>query len=315
MLDANVAVMSSEYSNEYDANDALKMSNSWETISLLSSSKLLSVEAKSLLNETDTLFYNAANLKTSNYRLQFIPENIQSSNLTPMLMDNYLHIESELSITDTTNIDFSTISNTASAATNRFMVVFRAKSVLPLTFTNVSAWRKDQSKSIIVWNVGNENNIHSYELERGFDQRHFEKIATLKSNQQNSGNTKYQYEDLNSNRGDIYYRVKAIDASGSQLISKIVKVNSLSDTKSFTINPNPIQNRTIRIQTPSPVDGNYSFILYSTKGEKLLIKNIEINSANSVIEIILPESILSGVYILKVLKDKQNIYQEKIVVQ
>ena len=315
LLDANVAVMSGEYSNEYNADDALKMSNSWETISLLSNGNLLSVEAKSLLNETDTLFYNAANLKTSNYRLQFIPENIQSSNLTPKLIDNYLHTESELSFTDTNNIDFSAISNTASAATNRFMVIFRAKTLLPLTFTNVSAWRKDQSKSIIFWNVENENNIHSYELERGFDQRHFEKIATLKSNQQNTGNVKYQYEDLNSNTGAIFYRVKAIDASGSQLISKIVKVNSLSDRKSFTINPNPIQNRTISIQNPSPVDGNYSFILYSTKGEKLLIKNIEIHSSNSTIEIKLPESILSGIYILKIVKDKQDVFQEKIVVQ
>jgi hypothetical protein len=314
LMDANVAVMSDDYSNEYNADDALKMSNGWETISLLRNGKLLSVEAKSHLTESDTLFFNTAYLKTANYKLQFIPDNMMGANVVPYLIDKHLQTTTALSLSDTSNIDFSAVVNTASAASDRFMVVFRLSTLLPVTFTNVTAWRKEAKKNMVTWTVSNEINIQSYVLERSVDGRHFEKIADIAVHQSNGNNANYFYEDLNCSTADLFYRVKALEQQGNYNYSQIVKVKGLSDKTLFSINPNPVKNKTIKMQYANIVDGSYDISLYNSKGEKVLNRLIDIHTANNTIEIALPDAVSAGVYIIKISKGEGVVFQDKVMV-
>jgi hypothetical protein len=73
-------------------------------------------------------------------------------------------------------VSFSVTADAASAATDRFMLVFRSNGA-PITHTAIKATEKNNDV-VVEWQVTGEKGIKSYEVEHSADGSSFSKVAT-----------------------------------------------------------------------------------------------------------------------------------------
>ena len=125
MVDGNTVSFDHSYSNDYDGKDASKMTNSSESFGILSQGKTLSVEARSPVARFDTIHYQLTNMHIQPYQLRFVPEQMADERLTAFLEDRFLNTRTSISLSDSSFVDFSVTADPASAATDRFILIFR----------------------------------------------------------------------------------------------------------------------------------------------------------------------------------------------
>lgn len=128
MADANVVAFSNGFSNAYEANDALKIQNAGENFGISSNDQTLAIEARKPVVKTDTIHYMLNNLRTAvTYQFRFGPENMESNNIKAWLLDKYLGTHYPVSLNDSSFFDFTITTDPASAAADRFMLIFKRK--------------------------------------------------------------------------------------------------------------------------------------------------------------------------------------------
>ena len=98
--------------------DAAKMNNFGESMSIKNGTALLAVE-KRPLNNIDTLFINTEGLTNRNYRLVFNPSQFDPS-VKAQLIDHYQNLTYPVAIQQKTVYDFTIDANAASKASARF---------------------------------------------------------------------------------------------------------------------------------------------------------------------------------------------------
>ncbi len=125
------------------------------------------------------------------------------------------------------------------------------------------------------WKTTSEFNVSNFEIERSKDGRVFEKIGTVSIN---SGGD-YSYNDIHTETGTSFYRLKIVDINGQYSYSNIIKI-SADNLNAFNVFPNPSKGRLIL----DGVQGNGIINLFSIEGK--LIKelktfpNMEIDISN-----------------------------------
>lgn len=124
ILDGNDVVFDAKYKNELDGNDALKFRNPAENFAIARGSSLLAVEGRQPVADKDEIQFNTSNLKQQVYKLQLTPQNLDKDGLTAILKDNYKGTSTTLNLSAATTLEFTVDANAASAAVDRFKVVF-----------------------------------------------------------------------------------------------------------------------------------------------------------------------------------------------
>jgi hypothetical protein len=127
--DAANLVFSPSFSNGYDVNDAVKMMNPGENLSILSFGRNLTLECRNEVSLQDTIVLSLSNLRQQSYRLRFSARNMLSNKLDAYLLDTYTMTELPIKNIDSTSIVFSVNSNPASSGT-RFKIFFKPKGTL-----------------------------------------------------------------------------------------------------------------------------------------------------------------------------------------
>ncbi|MDB5196077.1 MAG: hypothetical protein JWP88_447 [Flaviaesturariibacter sp.] len=122
-----------------------------------------------------------------------------------------------------------------------FSVRMNGGSVLPVTWTSVSA-KRSGSENHIFWTTANEVNNRLYEVEASTNGTRFAMIGQTPGATNSSAAHSYTMIDPNPVAAIIYYRIKQIDADGSYTYSIVVKVNASGFDKAVTIAPNPVQD-------------------------------------------------------------------------
>lgn len=154
ICDGTSITFGKEYSNEIGKGDAGKLENPGENFMIIKGNgAALAIEKRQPINQSDTIFYAFNNLRTIKYQLVFSPVNLQEEGLHAMLIDNYLHSETPLSLVDSSFIDF-TVDDNKSSFENRFMIVFQRTFNPGIVKHNVPATR-----SILVYPNPVENRI------------------------------------------------------------------------------------------------------------------------------------------------------------
>lgn len=125
IADANIVAFKHSFSNDYEANDALKILNGGENFGIYSNDKLLVVEARKPVMRSDTIYFRLTNLHTQSYQFRFSSENMQHGGMTAFLVDRFLRTHTTITITDSSFYDFSITSDPASSASDRFYIVFK----------------------------------------------------------------------------------------------------------------------------------------------------------------------------------------------
>jgi Ca2+-binding RTX toxin-like protein len=126
LADGNAVVFGGQYNDAIDNNDVLKASNVAENFSISREGSLLAIDARKNLSADDVVYFKISNLKQQDYKLHFSAKNLDAS-LTAYLEDRFLYTFSPVSLTNTTEVNFTVTSDPASSATDRFRLVFKRK--------------------------------------------------------------------------------------------------------------------------------------------------------------------------------------------
>ncbi|MEO8769761.1 MAG: hypothetical protein ABI402_06745 [Ferruginibacter sp.] len=297
LADGNRVVFSNYYRNRVDADDAVKLTNSSENFGLLRNGTSLSVEARSAIQSNDTLYYNMSGVHQGAYKLMFIPQNI-TAGVTGILVDKFLNTRSAVILTDTAYADISVTSNAASAAADRFLLIFRyVKDILQTTDIKISAIPNSDHGTKIKWQVTNGQDIKGYVVERSSDGHNFNSI----NNTIASKNTLFEHDDQLPLQGDNFYRIKATDNKGVVQYSNVVKTAAPNENTGITIYPNPIQGRKLQVQFNNEIAGTYLMELVDKSGKVVYKGSVVINGVSIIKTIVLNPSISAGSYQVRIL--------------
>ncbi len=314
--DGNVVAFDDIFSNDFDENDAQKLINTNENAGITSNQKILAVEARRPVVNTDTIFYNLSNLRQQAYQIKFSPDGLASSGLEAWLVDRFLQTMSAVSLVDSTTIGFQVSNEPASAAADRFYLVFKKLVVVPIGITGISAERIDERSNRVNWDVENETGVYQYEVERSADGRNFQKIGTKAPLSNNGTAQHYTAIDNDPYKGDSYYRIRVVKTAGETSYSAVVKVAPLKTIASINIYPNPVVNKKINIQFSGQVKGTYQLELSNKLGELIYSTRVQVNSENVSETLQLPSYIAAGTYQLKIMiPDNANPLSKQVIIQ
>lgn len=148
------------------------------------------------------------------------------------------------------------------------------------------------------WKASEDQGSFEYIAERSTDNTNWTTVATLTANGIN-GTFVYEAEDPNPVKGVSYYRIRMVEATGMNRVStvKAIIVKSLAVT--LSLSPNPATDRT-RIYIESNAGGDATIQLLSMQGAVILSKIQRTVPGQNSIEVLLPESISAGSYLVRV---------------
>jgi hypothetical protein len=300
LSDGVLAVFDPSFSKQAGNEDAVKMPNLAENMSVTVDTSSLSVDATPLPLNNDTLYLNIARLTKAQYTLQIFAQQMTGTGIQAYLQDKYLNTLQALSLTDTNSIVINI--NTAIPASvnaNRFRIVFHSSVVaLPVTYTSIKASKKNLDVEV-EWQVAEESGIQKYEIEKSADGIYFYTAGTVAARGNNSTEV-YDWLDTNPVTGNNYYRVRAIQTDGSFILSKTVLVRMDVGAGTFKVYPNPVLNQQFNIWADQMPKGKYGILLFNRNGQKIIYK--EITHPGGVFNQIIHLNIMTpaGIYYLQV---------------
>jgi len=251
-------------------------------------------------------------LKAADYSLEITPESINSFGVHAFLEDLYLNTQTPISTFNISNYNFSVTSVPGSYRADRFRLVFRHQNTLPVTILNLQANHIEKMVKV-QWNVQNEINISHYSIERSEDGLKFSEIGVVSSNQINE----YQFNDLNPNSGNNYYRIIGLENNGYKNYSKVVKVAFDKEETSLTIMPNPIgKDKVLHLNFKNMEKGDYQLDIYDWSGRKVGSNNtFNIKNENEILNWKLPTELPAGKYSLSFYNAQSKFNASFIIIQ
>jgi len=258
------------FNDAVDNNDGPKQKNLSEVVSIRYKNKLYAVMQKSPVADADTIFLNLEMMKARNYSWVINAENMDLDGRRAWLVDNYAQTKTALALQGDTRIDFTIANNPASLAADRFMIVFKLKK--RIQFISIEAKRNADKTATVKWQVAPGSDIRYYEVERSNEGTNFNLKGVINTNDV------LQYNDATAPAGEIYYRVKGLDAEGDYVYSDKVKLDALPVKTGIDMVPNPIENGIIQLQFTNQEPGDYQMVLYAANGQRMLSRSQIINN-------------------------------------
>lgn len=265
------------YGNDFNAavneKDAKEINNWNENISILRENKRLSVEQRPVIVSRDTIPLFMNNMKQRAYEFEFRPQAFTNTSLSAELIDNFSGSRTLLSVIDSTVVNFSVTADAASAATNRFMIVFGAIRALPIDVLTITAQAKNLPTGQagngveVKWTSKTETDMDRYDVERSEDGINFTKHNATAAIGNSSTPVNYNWFDVAPVKGNNFYRIKAFDKTGLTKYSAVVKVTITGLPTSISIHPNPVTGSTIGLQLNNIDKGTYTLMLYNNLGQ------------------------------------------------
>lgn len=310
ITDAAVQQFGSDFSNDIDANDTRKIANSSENLSIISQGKSLVVERRNLPTQTDTISYNLTGMVSQIYRFVFNASGLQDAGVYGFIEDNYTKTRTPLNMDGNTEVDFTITAIPASKAADRFRIVFREMTVMPVTFTSVKATQKNTAISV-EWKVENQSRMQQYDVEKSVDGSQFTKVATIAAN--NNSASAYNWIDANPVDGYNYYRIRSVDVNGKTEYTSIVKVQMGKIAAQIKVYPNPAVDAKVSVELNNVPAGVYYARLFNPLGQVIVSQKI-IHQSGTITETIKWNSTSAkGIYQLEIAKPDGHVETVKVV--
>jgi hypothetical protein len=171
------------------------------------------------------------------------------------------------------------------------LVFIVSSSSLPAQFMGISA-RQQGSANLVEWQVGTEDNVDHYSIERSPNGSSFTEAGTTSATSHRS----YSWTDSNPYDNTSFYRVKAIDRDGKTRYSNIVQLSSGKSSAGISVYPNAVTGKQFMLQLNNLPSGNYSLQLYNAAGQPVFNKTIQHPGGYATQAILLPQTLAAGMY-------------------
>jgi type IX secretion system substrate protein len=140
--------------------------------------------------------------------------------------------------------------------------------ILAVTWQNFSAILENNKSVSLTWSVSQQTNNKGFSVERSSDQSNWSEIGFVGNKTDAQLTAQYDFVDNNPVSGTNYYRIAAVDMSGTITYSEIKSV-SLDKNVNSQVNvwPNPART-SVYIQN-NGTDNNLSMQIYDPFGKKI----------------------------------------------
>lgn len=303
LSDETDAWYGSNYSAGVDEDDAREINNWDENISILRAGKKLAIEQRPVIVSRDTLPLFMNNMKQQGYEFEFRPQAFTNTALVAELVDNFLNLRTPLSVTAPSSVSFAVTADPASAATNRFMVVFGPGRPLAIDVITIQARAKNNGVQVD-WRAKTEQDMDRYEVERSVDGSNFSKQNTTAAIGNSNVPVNYGWFDATPVKRNNFYRVKAFDRSGNFKYTPIVKVYFGGSEPVISIIPNPVTTNSFGLQLTDLEKGAYTLILYNNLGQRVYNTNLQHDGGSALKKIDVNVALARGNYRLLLLEEK-----------
>lgn len=303
VADGTAVYFSDDFNSSICGDDSYKFTNLDENIAILRNGTTLSIEGRKPAAANDSIPLKTWQLTKTSYVLKISMENF-TDNVQGFIKDKFLNTSTPL-VGGENSIPYNITSDAASSASDRFTIVFKTSSTLPVNLSNIKAYAKNKGVQID-WVAQNESNINVYEIERSTDAQKFVTIGSAGAKNNPAIAANYSFLDVNPNNGDNYYRIKTIDKSGSAKFSEVVRVQLGNAKNSISVLNNPIEGSTIKLVFDNIVAGTYMVNLMNASGEKVYTGKISFGGGNNIEQIELNSRLSAGVYELQITNGTYN---------
>lgn len=313
LSDGVTALFDSSASTLVTNEDALKLPNSADNISLMRHNQTLMLERRPFVTVNDTLFIRVSNMAATTYELRLAASNFDATAmLSATLKDLYLNTSTNLQLTGETVYAFTTNADTNSRG-DRFMITFQSARTLPLQSIVLTA--NKQHKNIAVkWLVKGEYDMEKYQVEKSADGLSFKTIAETIANNSATENI-YAITDEQPFGEINYYRIKAINKNGSFVYSSIARVQFNKEAISLQAYPNPAKKgNTISITLKNMQLGLAAIQLLSLEGKTIWQSTVNNNLTTTTKQLTIPTHIAAGNYILEVIDATGNKSNTQLII-
>jgi len=285
--------------------DSYKLTNQDENIGIVRSGKTLCLEGRKPVMTTDTISLKMWQLSQSGYALK-IAMNDFPQNVEGFLEDKYLKTKTRLTPDSEMVIPFKNISDASSLASDRFSIVFKAATTLPLHLLGIKAYEKNEGIEV-KWTAESESEMDKYEVEKSANAVSFATAGTVMAKVNPGPSSAYTWFDLTPFDGTNYYRVKAVDKAGEVKYSSIVSVITATHRSSISVFPNPVTGRVLTLDFKNIKKGNYNISMINNFGQKIYTDVLTHDGGSARHRLSFEKSLAAGVYqLLIVLGDLQE---------
>ncbi len=165
--------------------------------------------------------------------------------------------------------------------------------VLPVKLISFTG-NRNNAKTQLQWNTGNEDRGDKFELQRSFNGQQYEPIVSL-AGYGNSSNQYYFTDTITAPL--LYYRLKIIAANGNTSYSStLLFKNSYSLQNDIILMKNPVVNNSMQLKITSTIADKLQLLLTDMSGKKIMLQQLTVAPGINQISVALPASITRGIY-------------------
>jgi hypothetical protein len=284
-----------------NTDDIEKMGNFAENMSSYRNVRKFIVEKRPLITAHDTIFLRITNTGVKNYRFQTGTLNFVQPGLVAFLQDTYLNTNTPINLTGTINdFDFNITTDPASAAPDRFRIVFSLSNPLPVSFVTINAYQAGSAVAV-EWKMAAELNMKHYEVERSTDGINFSRVGLQTAIGNNNNNVSYKWIDNDPVTGSNFYRIRSVSNSGEIKYSEMVKVKITVEAGTITVYPNPVVAKLVNIGFIKMDKGLYQLRLINNMGQVVFVQKLAHAGGNTTLQVTLG-AVAAGTYQLEIIK-------------
>ena len=183
----------------------------------------------------------------------------------------------------------------------------RLQVALPVSWENFSIQKKDELV-LLEWQLGVQESIKEYRIERSRDARTWDVIGKMPANQQRR-QVEYTYMDNHPEFGKSYYRLVAVDLNGTYNYSQTKDIYLQRFSYALHIYPNPFRESLSLDLT----NNETSVTVRISDAMGKLVSNRQLAVANHSTRLDGISGLPSGIYYLSVLSRGEMLVHEKII--
>lgn len=198
------------------------------------------------------------------------------------------------------------VANSGYGGTQTFTTI---GTVIPINGIEVQAKRQG-GDVILSWSTQSEQNSAYFDVERSYDGTSFTKIGQVSAAGYSNSVRQYQFADVNVAKAMIFYRLKLVDADGSNKLSPTRVVAKLDNSKqSFLLYPNPaISNVNLLLNEVAKAD----LQVHITNSLGQMVQSTRITKGTQLIKLNIAQ-LPKGIYTVMVVGNEMPIVQKLLV--
>lgn len=182
-------------------------------------------------------------------------------------------------------------------------------SVSTLSF-NAAIWNNNNAK--LNWTVTEQNGLGAYEVQKSRDGSSWE-YAGFVPGKGTAGEHTYEFTDFKLQYGKTYYRLKMAGVNGNKY-SEVRVVERMNPADRVQIRPNPVKNTAV-ISINSAYRSVAELGIFTESGLQVYSGRVAVTDGMNLVKIPVKPDWPTGVYILRVNLNNENIYKKMIVEQ